>query len=212
MAVGIIRWDDHRLVPWRNGLGTTREIAMDTDPTDPEGRMLWRISIASVDQDGPFSDFIGYQRIIMLLSGEGMRLDFGRFGSTVLDRPFVPACFDGGWTTTATLLGGPVRDLNVMVADHAAAAGVDMLAAGETRRVIFEGNSHTFLHVLRGEADAEAGGGRHRLRTGDTLRVGWSELEGALSYLSDETLVCRIDIDDFTRPWISDLPEVGRAR
>ena len=39
MTVSVIRWDDHQLVPWKNGKGMTREVANDHDG---DGRMLWR--------------------------------------------------------------------------------------------------------------------------------------------------------------------------
>ena len=60
----VIRFDDHELVPWKNGLGMTREVA---NARRSDGTMLWRISLATVDRDGPFSDFDGYKRIIMML-------------------------------------------------------------------------------------------------------------------------------------------------
>jgi len=70
-------------------------------------RVNWRLSVASVDRTGPFSDFSGYDRVIMLLEGDGMILDFGGHGRAVMSRPFVPQRFDGGWETHATLLGAP---------------------------------------------------------------------------------------------------------
>ncbi len=39
---------------------------------------LWRVSIADVERDGPFSRFPGIDRTIVLLEGAGMRLRSGR--------------------------------------------------------------------------------------------------------------------------------------
>ena len=59
--------------PWKNGGGTTREIA-----AFPPGAGLddfgWRLSVAEVERDGPFSVFSGVDRTIVLLDGAGMRL------------------------------------------------------------------------------------------------------------------------------------------
>ena len=66
-------------MPWKNGGGVTTEIWA----SPPSGIFDWRVSIATVNADGPFSTFAGYERHIMTLSGEGMVLDIeGRGNST----------------------------------------------------------------------------------------------------------------------------------
>lgn len=96
--------------PWKNGGGSTTQLALEGDGD----RWLWRLSAADVEQSGPFSDFAGYERTIMLLEGDGMDLEVdGRV--TALRVPFEPFVFDGAAKTSCTLLGGPVRDLNLMV-------------------------------------------------------------------------------------------------
>ncbi|MBK9607139.1 MAG: HutD family protein [Betaproteobacteria bacterium] len=66
----------YRAQPWKNGGGTTTEIAV-----HPEGAgwddFLWRIGIADIRQSGPFSSFPGIDRSILLLDcpvGSGMTL------------------------------------------------------------------------------------------------------------------------------------------
>ena len=96
--------------PWKNGGGSTTQLAVEGDGD----RWLWRLSAADVAQSGPFSDFAGYERTLMLLDGDGMDLEIdGRV--TTLRTPFEPFVFDGAAKTNCTLLGGPVRDLNLMV-------------------------------------------------------------------------------------------------
>ncbi len=111
LTAAVIRYHDHTLVPWRNGQGVTREIAVAREAGD---RFLWRLRIALVDKTGLFSDFSDYDRIIMLLEGGGMVLDFGEHGRAVMALPFMPQPFDDAWATHATLLGGPLTDFNVM--------------------------------------------------------------------------------------------------
>lgn len=104
---------DHRVMPWKNGGGTTREIfACGANGADFD----WRLSIADVASDGPFSAFDGYARSIMLLEGSGMRLDFGNGSEALVTARFRPVDFDGGARTFCTLLDGPVRDFNIMSA------------------------------------------------------------------------------------------------
>ena len=70
----IIRAEEHRVVPWKNGGGITREVLVEPDPADP-AQFLWRISIATVAAPGPFSLFPGVDRSIAVLEGAGLRLD-----------------------------------------------------------------------------------------------------------------------------------------
>ena len=101
-----------RNMPWKNGLGTTTEIHR-ADGLD--GEMDWRVSIAGVDNNGPFSAFPGYQRHLMVIEGAGMMLEGGPEGLINASPTFMPVSFSGDWDISARLLGGPVRDFNLIV-------------------------------------------------------------------------------------------------
>ena len=124
---------DYRRMPWRNGGGTTTEIAIAPEGASVSGeRFLHRVSIADVASDGPFSQFPGYDRHIMLLAGAGMTLDCGAHGRIELRR-FEPQRFSGDWAVHGMLVGGPVRDFNLMV-DRARATSslvVESIAGGQ---------------------------------------------------------------------------------
>ena len=99
--------------PWHNGGGITREVAADRSLAGAGFR--WRISIADVASDGPFSTFAGCARVITVLWGAGMELTVD--GSPhVLDAPHQPFRFAGSADTRCRLLDGPVVDLNVIAA------------------------------------------------------------------------------------------------
>jgi len=59
----ILRSADHKRMPWKNGGGETVEIAI-----SPQGAGLadfdWRVSMATVASDGPFSVFPGIDRTL----------------------------------------------------------------------------------------------------------------------------------------------------
>jgi uncharacterized protein len=125
---------DYRSMPWRNGGGTTTEILVEPRGTLAVDRFLYRVSIADIASDGPFSRFEGYDRHIMLLSGAGMALDCGAHGRIDLQRAFAPRSFSGDWDVRGTLIAGPVRDFNFIV-DRARASsslGVRWLDAPES--------------------------------------------------------------------------------
>jgi environmental stress-induced protein Ves len=75
---------------------------------------LWRVSVAHIDSSGPFSDFAGYSRNMVLLRGAGLTLKFGNGEQRVLQKIGDSAAFDGAMPTQCELLQGPCVDLNFM--------------------------------------------------------------------------------------------------
>jgi environmental stress-induced protein Ves len=108
----IIRRASFAARPWKNGGGITHE-AIRVPPTGEA--FLWRVSVAQIDSSGPFSDFAGYERKMVLLQGRGIALEFGGGDCRQLRRPGDWAEFDGGVSTRCELLDGPCMDLNLMV-------------------------------------------------------------------------------------------------
>ena len=98
--------------PWKNGAGLTREIAFG-GPSAAE--FDWRISVAEVARNAPFSPFPGIDRYITLLRGAGMRLraDDGNVDHA-LTEPLTPFRFSGDVVLMATLVSGACSDFNVM--------------------------------------------------------------------------------------------------
>ena len=69
-----IRYSDQAVSAWKNGGGVTREIVKLHPPN--ESSYLWRASNADVSTSGPFSEYTGYDRILLFLSGSGLKLTF----------------------------------------------------------------------------------------------------------------------------------------
>ncbi len=95
--------------PWRNGGGLTHELA--TWPTTDEWR--WRVSVARIDQDGPFSAFPGVERWFAVLEGGGVALQWPE-RRQVLHAHEPPLAFAGEPACEAQLLAGPTLDFNLM--------------------------------------------------------------------------------------------------
>src|SRR5918993_1541258 len=112
MTARVIRNEDLVRVPWKNGGGTTAEVAAfpESSGFDTFG---WRISVADVASDGPFSVFPGIDRTLIVVEGEGIELDVEGVAFR-LDRMSPKLSFSGDDVTTGRLLSGPIRDLNVM--------------------------------------------------------------------------------------------------
>jgi environmental stress-induced protein Ves len=111
MKIRLLPANEYRRERWKNGLGWTREILR--HPQDAEA-WDWRLSIAEVDKDGPFSAFPGCDRELVLLSGEGMRLLFDDGETAVLNPPHDRHRFAGERALRAELLNGPTHDFNAI--------------------------------------------------------------------------------------------------
>ena len=111
--INIIPPNQFKKIPWKNGLGVTTELAIS------EGGSLsgfdWRLSIASVVENGPFSDFSGYLRNLVLIEGKGIALQHDQQHTDHLTSLLSVATFDGACKTIGTLKSGPIKDLNIMV-------------------------------------------------------------------------------------------------
>lgn len=109
----ILRASNYRRMQWKNGGGETVEIAI-----SPEGAGLddfdWRLSMACVDCDGPFSSFTGVDRTLAILEGEGIFLAVEGRISFGLTRHSDPLSFPADVPTRAALIAGPIADLNMM--------------------------------------------------------------------------------------------------
>jgi len=99
-------------LPWKNGGGLTREVAVHPPGSDFAG-FEWRVSIAEVRAAGPFSAFPGVDRSLAVLAGALSLIIAGREPLT-LGAAAPPAHFPGELAVSAEPIGGAVTDLNVM--------------------------------------------------------------------------------------------------
>ncbi|MFH6787066.1 MULTISPECIES: HutD/Ves family protein [Methylobacterium] len=109
----LLKAEDHVRMPWKNGGGETAEIAVHP-PGTGLGGFDWRVSMASVAADGPFSLFPGIDRTLAVLDGEGMDLAVEGHGTHRLTPAAAPLAFPGDAPASARLVAGAITDLNVM--------------------------------------------------------------------------------------------------
>ena len=110
--IRIINPNQFKTVTWKNGKGQTTELAISENGT--LDNFDWRLSIASVVEDGPFSDFSGYERNLFLLEGEGIKLLHNEDQIDVLNKPLSVSSFNGQCKTIGKLINGPIIDFNLM--------------------------------------------------------------------------------------------------
>ncbi|WP_405532809.1 HutD family protein [Streptomyces avidinii] len=150
-GIRILRAADRTATVWKNGGGVTREIA-----AWPEGAGMddfgWRVSLAEVAADGPFSAFPGIGRTLTLAEGAGMDLTVGGVRRLVAER-YAPQDFPGDEPTDCRLLSGPVVNFNVMYRRGAVEARTAVVRG---RSALAVGPGETLLVVaLEGPAALE---------------------------------------------------------
>ncbi|MED5619633.1 HutD/Ves family protein [Ideonella sp. BN130291] len=126
--------------PWKNGGGRTRELLTWPGPQD-----WWlRISVADIEQDGPFSPYPGVDRWFGVLEGAGVELTWPQAvrrlhaGHSLLH-------FDGASAPDCRLLDGTTRDLNVM---HRRGLGRIVVQRAQAQSAPPEGFGHFALFNL----------------------------------------------------------------
>ncbi len=167
MEARIIRNHDLIRVPWKNGGGTTAEVA-----AFPEGSTFdtfgWRLSMADVASDGPFSLFPGINRTLIVIEGDGIELDVEGIAYS-LDQASPKLSFSGDDITTGRLLSGPIRDLNVMTRRGQFRHRTRFVESGVA--MLDEETTFAFLVPLDGPYDVTLGSTIHSLHTLDTLML-----------------------------------------
>jgi environmental stress-induced protein Ves len=165
--VRVIRASEYRRMRWKNGLGETAEIAI-----APEGaaldRFAWRVSMARIEAAGPFSSFPGIDRTLAVLDGAGFRLAVDGLPVVELTPDSAPFPFRGDSAAAATLLGGPVTDLNVMTRRTDWWQRVRRFGSGE-RLPLRAAGATALVVCAAGSARLTAGGATVELGALDTL-------------------------------------------
>jgi hypothetical protein len=182
----VCRADSYIVMPWKNGGGSTTEIAV-----SPVGASLnafdWRVSMARIERDGPFSSFPGIDRTLTLLDGNRVELKIDGRAPQILT-PSVPTlAFGGEERVEAAVPDGPITDFNVMTRrgrcrhrfERARLTGEQPLALHGERTLIFlaEGDA---LRCRSGNGEAVTLGRRDCLILEPADPADWSlQTDGA---------------------------------
>lgn len=148
-------------MPWKNGTGSTDEVWL-WPPQAGRDRFQIRISRAPIPADSAFSAFPGADRVITVIEGKGLALDFG---DRVQDLPpLSPFLFDTGLAPTGRPASADTRVFNVMAArDHWRIEQAIIARKG----AVFEAGLVVILALEAQQISAAAGA--HDLALQDTL-------------------------------------------
>lgn len=166
----VVPANEYRRERWKNGAGWTREIVRVPDQAD----WIWRLSIAEIEQNAPFSAFSGIERELVLLSGNGLRLRFDDGETHTLLPPHERLRFAGERGVTGELVDGPTHDFNLMWRREEIDAELWHRPLVGPMVIFIEPGTTWVAHMLAGTARFADDSGLPDLAAGDTafMRAG----------------------------------------
>ena len=146
---------------WKNGRGTTQEIAVSHSGEDYD----WRMSMADIVESGPFSSFPGMERILVLLTGSEIGINHqGRPLEKFL--PLLsPYQFSGDWQTSATIREKG-RDFNLIYRRDKFVGSIELMSSASQSKLI-QSKDIAAVFCLQGKIKTEHG----ELNPMDTLLI-----------------------------------------
>jgi environmental stress-induced protein Ves len=153
-----------RTQAWANGAGTTTLIASEPD----DDQWQWRLSIAEIAQEAPFSSFPATRRVFVPLDAP-IQLRFDDTRTTSLLRLAVTR-FDGADAPYALLPEGPTRAFNLMLRGTAQGELIARPLNGAMWLPLRAG-WRWFLHVLGGRAEIHVDDDQLAADAGDHLWI-----------------------------------------
>jgi len=148
----------YRRTPWKNGGGTTVDIAGQDD--------LWRFGRTPITAPGPFSDYSGFDRLQVLVAGRGLVLETPD-GEIDVRQPFKPVRFKGETPIKSRLEAGPVEVVNLIGARTSVRLALEVLKPGIRQT----GEAGTHIAYATTAAELELDGVRHLLAADHALRI-----------------------------------------
>ena len=169
-SLQLIPAHEYRRERWRNGSGWTREILRSpSSGTDTGDAWDWRMSIAEIEQDGPFSIFPDIERELILVHGNGLRLRFDDDDVHVIEPPHGRLRFAGERIAFGELIDGPTHDFNLMWRRDRIDAELWHRPLVGLMVLFVEPGEQWAVHVLSGHAQASDSADRATAAMGDTL-------------------------------------------
>ena len=149
---------DFKIMPWTNGGGTTTELFRIENSL--ASSFLFRLSLANVNQDGPFSIFQGIDRVLLLIEGKGMELCSSE-NIIRVNNKLVPYSFNGEEDIKCRLIQGPCIDFNIMTdrkyaksaisVIHPEADNITSFQADCDLKFIYDINEETLVKMMKND-------------------------------------------------------------
>lgn len=169
--IQLIKATDYKKMPWKNGLGTTQQIAIFPEGADiSKNDFLFRLSAASIHQNNQFSQFPSFQRLLTVIDGAGVVLN---------NRPLKQNDileFEGEEEVDCRLVDGPVTDLGLIFKKDQFLANFAINELDQNSKKIISFNSDFgFLFSIEGKTSCSFHNQEIPIQPMDTLQINSKE-------------------------------------
>jgi uncharacterized protein len=158
---------DYRRIAWKNGRGELVVIDGEGGESWQNMGVAWHFGRTAIIEEGPFSDYTGYERLQVVTKGAGLVLIAAEH-EIDLRTPLEPRRYDGGTPIRTRLEQGPVEVVN-LIADRAR-FDID-LRVGKSGAEMFCKPGRLVVYAPLGVARIEIDGCAYGLMEDHALRV-----------------------------------------
>lgn len=173
----IIKKTDLKKTPWKNGRGMTEVIAEWAGE-----HLLWKLSVATLTESAPFSEYPGYNRFLTVIEGQELLLKFESKCETGTTSNYSllqgkTAHFSGDKATQGEIPKGPVKDLGLIYLRDQVQADFQIFEIGKKPKSFSLNGTTCFVFVQSGAVSVSLYPGEktYKLKSGDTLRMDSSD-------------------------------------
>ena len=193
----LLRASEHKQMVWKNGGGTTSEIAR--APFNDQEEFDWRLSLAQVKSPGgPFSLFPGIDRTLCVVSQHDLYLTFTNSVDTVvhLTQDSLPYSFPGELSISCLVHDGTLTDLNVMTRRGKFRHEVERMKMKlqQEEAISIPNGSEEIVFVVIGQGQVTKSDGI-AIRQGDALRIDQHSSNIKLTAATSDTQVYRVRLN-----------------
>jgi environmental stress-induced protein Ves len=159
--------EGHRRMPWKNGRGELVVIDCEGGKSWQYMGVAWHFGRTAIIEEGPFSNYAGYERLQVVTKGAGLVL-IAPDHEIDLRLPMHPRRYDGGTPIRTLLEKGPVEVVN-LIADRGR-FDID-LRVGKAGAEMFCKSGRHVVYAPVGAALVEIDGRAYTLTEDHALRV-----------------------------------------
>lgn len=159
--------EGYRRIPWKNGRGQLVVIDSEGPQSWQDMGVAWHFGRTAIIEEGPFSDYAGYERLQVVTKGVGLVL-IARDHEMDLRLPMHPQRYDGGTPVRARLEKGPVEVVNLIA--NRAHFDID-LRVGQAGAEVFCRSGRHIVYAPIGPAHVRIEGRTFTLAEDHALRL-----------------------------------------
>jgi uncharacterized protein len=182
--VELLAPQNHRRAPWKNGRGELVVIDGEGGEAWQNMGVAWHFGRTRIIEEGPFSDYAGYERLQVVTKGAGLVL-IAPDHEIDLRRPLHPRRYDGGTPIRTRLQNGPVEVVN-LIADRAR-FDIDLRVGKERAEMPCRSGTHV-VYAPIGDAQVEIEGRTYFLMEDHALRLR-SDRETKVAVLGGQVII-----------------------